>query len=282
MRDLKSMKNMNLNKKLIFLFIFCFFLFGIFSFVLATPITRNIGAGLTSECTAVGDVYNCKCQKSGELQFNKVNDCHVGLLISDPICSCCGDCTLYNFLELPVNYAKVLLQISGIYALLFFIIGGIMLIMSGGSSERIQKGKKIIIGSITGLIIIIFAFTIVNIMMKALEADELLPDKGLDWVSCPNPGSSPYEALKNTPWCWDCVWTGANKGCQGSNVKSYQSQLNNWGCNCGTAVDGVFGPDTEACTKRFQQANNLSVDGLVGPNTYKAYIKENGEPNHCQ
>ena len=93
------MKNMNLNKNLIFFFIFCFFLFGVFSFVSA--VSRDIGAGLTSECTSVGDnIYNCKCQKSGESQFNKVNDCHVGLLISDPICSCCGDCTLYNFLEL--------------------------------------------------------------------------------------------------------------------------------------------------------------------------------------
>jgi peptidoglycan hydrolase-like protein with peptidoglycan-binding domain len=38
------------------------------------------------------------------------------------------------------------------------------------------------------------------------------------------------------------------------------------------AVDGIFGPQTDAAVRAFQQQNNLLVDGIVGPQTWSALI----------
>ena len=44
----------------------------------------------------------------------------------------------------------------------------------------------------------------------------------------------------------------------------------------GLAIDGVFGPKTEAAVKLFQQGAGLTVDGIVGPLTWAAL--PNGGP----
>src|SRR6266498_5400454 len=40
----------------------------------------------------------------------------------------------------------------------------------------------------------------------------------------------------------------------------------------GVAVDGIFGPATDAAVRAFQGQRGLAVDGIVGPNTWRALI----------
>jgi peptidoglycan hydrolase-like protein with peptidoglycan-binding domain len=59
------------------------------------------------------------------------------------------------------------------------------------------------------------------------------------------------------------IW---RRGSQGEAVRLIQEQLGVAGFYNG-AADGVFDSETENAVKAFQQANNLAVDGVVGPNT---------------
>ena len=58
-------------------------------------------------------------------------------------------------------------------------------------------------------------------------------------------------------------------GSSGAQVRTLQTKLNNWGYDAGT-VDGIFGSNTLAAVKRFQQRNGLAVDGIVGAKTADA------------
>ena len=59
------------------------------------------------------------------------------------------------------------------------------------------------------------------------------------------------------------------KGCTGSDVKTLQKKLKKLGYYSG-GIDGSFGPVTDAAVRKFQKANGLKVDGIVGPKTRAA------------
>lgn len=54
-------------------------------------------------------------------------------------------------------------------------------------------------------------------------------------------------------------------------VTLIQSTLTAHGYPCGTP-DGIFGPRTIAAVRAFQSAHHLDVDGIVGPQTWRALI----------
>ena len=58
-------------------------------------------------------------------------------------------------------------------------------------------------------------------------------------------------------------------GTSGTNVKTLQQKLKNWGYYTG-AVDGVFGQKTKAAVILFQRRNGLTADGIVGAKTLAA------------
>ena len=60
-----------------------------------------------------------------------------------------------------------------------------------------------------------------------------------------------------------------SQGATGDAVERLQRALRRTP-DTGLAVDGVFGPATEAAVKEFQQGSSLTVDGIVGPNTWSA------------
>ncbi|WIV12269.1 spore cortex-lytic enzyme [Proteiniborus sp. MB09-C3] len=58
-------------------------------------------------------------------------------------------------------------------------------------------------------------------------------------------------------------------GSEGEDVRQVQSRLSQWGYLVGD-VDGIYGADTYRAVRRFQRANGLNEDGVVGPATASA------------
>jgi len=79
-----------------------------------------------------------------------------------------GDCTVNDFVRLLLAATKFFLGFSGSLALLFFVYGGIMFLISGGNQERISKGKQILIGSTIGIIIVFSSYTIIGFVLEAM------------------------------------------------------------------------------------------------------------------
>ena len=64
------------------------------------------------------------------------------------------------------------------------------------------------------------------------------------------------------------VYATSKRGSTGSEVRQIQEKLKRWGYYKG-ATDGIYGSKTEEAVKRFQKANGLTVDGIIGPITWR-------------
>ncbi|WP_413166770.1 peptidoglycan-binding domain-containing protein [Capilliphycus salinus ALCB114379] len=75
--------------------------------------------------------------------------------------------------------------------------------------------------------------------------------------------SVPIDVLNSLPLL--------RRGSKGGDVKYVQAELNNhFGANL--AVDGAFGPATEAAVKKYQSKMGLVPDGIVGRLTWNALL----------
>lgn len=94
--------------------------------------------------------------------------------ISRNLSSCCSQIVPDNsdsidgLVQVVVNIYNCIICLIGAIALLFIVAGGVMLIISGGSSERVTLGQKMIVGAIIGTVITLSSVLIVNFVIKAL------------------------------------------------------------------------------------------------------------------
>jgi hypothetical protein len=64
--------------------------------------------------------------------------------------------------QILLNILNFLLSIVGILGILGLVVGGSMYLLSYGSEERIELGKKIIVSSLVGIVIAFGALVIVK------------------------------------------------------------------------------------------------------------------------
>ena len=91
----------------------------------------------------------------------------------------------------------------------------------------------------------------------------------------PSPQNVLAEVAKFVEACKDTV---VRKGDRGAVVEFLQTQLDKDGYRLtrgrkpGAGIDGAFGKMTDKAVRQFQKDEGLTVDGVVGPNTWNVLL----------
>lgn len=106
-----------------------------------------------------------ECSGSAELDTTKCKDCS---LDQEDRTGCC--CNLSSVERTAVNVSQIILGVTGSIALLMFVIGGVMYIISGGSPDKVKKATDVLKNSAIGIAIILLAGLAVQILLKKLTS----------------------------------------------------------------------------------------------------------------
>jgi hypothetical protein len=80
----------------------------------------------------------------------------------------CGNYSLNNMVSVAVIVSQFILGIVGSLALLAFVAGGLMMMLSAGNPEWVTRGKQTLIGAVVGLVIVFTSYTIIYFVFKSL------------------------------------------------------------------------------------------------------------------
>ena len=102
----------------------------------------------------------------------------------------CGNYTVNDFMVLAINISKWILGIVGSLALIMFIYGGFMFLISAGSADKVTQAKKIIVAAVIGLLIVFTSWLIIKFVMGSM---------GLNWNGGINTPTTTTAIISNTP-----------------------------------------------------------------------------------
>lgn len=146
----------------------------------ATADCKNeLSSGAVNACKTVcekgqdGCVYNTgtnSCEYNPDLSFFTSQYNAAGYEGPLPQCAIDGTCRNINdLLMLLLKVGEYIFGIVGSLALVMFVAGGYMMIFSMGNSERVQKGRGILVAAVVGLVIVFSAYLIVNFFLDTLN-----------------------------------------------------------------------------------------------------------------
>ncbi len=190
-------------------------------------------------------------------------------------------CGVDSFIKQFIVLTEYGLSIIVVLSMLMMVYGGFQFVTAGGRPSKVDEGKRVILGTIIGLIISMTAFVIVNFTVAAITGSGIAArsinpfgaiahvfsgDKTLDKAfnnTGKDSGASDCKSL-STGWDKDC--TQVHCADAGTNVvQDLQNALNNKSCTdsggLALSADGCFGPKTEQAVRKFQVANDIPPTG---------------------
>ncbi len=182
------------------------------------------------------------------------------------------NCGFDDFVQLFINLSSWGLGIMAILALFFFIYGGFTLLIAGGRKDYVENGKKMLTGTVLGIIVMLTAWAIVGFYVSATTGSTKgfvfpsIPEFARPWfglaTNCRETYTKNYEQASCSRnflklYCADPVTVSNGP------VFNLQQALNDRGCAAGES-DGCYGPNVESAVRRFQEINGLT---MTDPNT---------------
>jgi peptidoglycan hydrolase-like protein with peptidoglycan-binding domain len=195
-----------------------------------------------------------------------------------PECTKDGNCDLSQFLEGFVNLANYGLGILGIAGVTMFVVGGLYLLLSAGRAAMVSRGKSILAGATTGILIVLFSWVTIGFVYVALTGDT----QGTIFKGVA--GVKPQSFFQPTKPKTNCsavrppyLDTGCTESVTNGPIHATYAILNSKpGCSLGV-VSGEYTSTLKSVVGRFQQNNGLAVDGIVGPETWDALHQSNAD-----
>ena len=82
-----------------------------------------------------------------------------------------GSCTVCDLIQVGVNASQMIIGFVGVAVFLLFIYGGILWMIAFGDNKKIEEGKLIIKSAVIGMIIILFSYSLVELLWGAFRVN---------------------------------------------------------------------------------------------------------------
>ena len=205
-------------------------------------------------------------------------------------CRDTGNCDLTSGETFFLNLIGLILKFLGVAALVGFIYGGITWITSGGSPDKVKRGKDALVGSVVGVAIVLFAYVIIYTVINVIAKPEYNPLSSGNGNT--NPGcqaTAKYQA--------ECpaltlnggeVWRGGDPSCHGDQVSNLQEKLIRYKCLADApGADSCFGLGTQTAIQKFfavasnqTQCPTCKTDGTVDYATH-TFVMTSPDASPC-
>ncbi|MBI4414959.1 MAG: hypothetical protein HY566_01830, partial [Candidatus Kerfeldbacteria bacterium] len=156
--------------------------------------------------------------------------CEYGKIL--PPCTCDGSCTLESFIQLFANLYQFGLEILLPLGAFFIVVGSIVLLTASGYANRIDMGKNIVRQAVTGTIIVLLSWVIIDTAIVLITGGRENTVFGRPWYA---------------GFTYACSGNLSN-GCTGASVNMLQTNLRSLGYNLPSSK--IYDAKTAAAVSR--------------------------------
>jgi hypothetical protein len=84
-----------------------------------------------------------------------------------------GDCGLNDFIKIIDASYTTIFGFIGSIALLMFMVGGVLFLISGGNQEKVTKARNLMISAVIGLLIVFASYLIIDFVLNAVGYENI-------------------------------------------------------------------------------------------------------------